>query len=149
MADKVIDAPPARLVFRADPLAAAIVPLLFALIVGAAVWLTEGRVYAQWVCLGIAVFAVVDQVQLRLRPPLEIEGGQATVRLRRGGTVRFGGESIDTVEVRSHGIFGRGVVMTPGLGGPRGATPETFIGPLRDPTAAWHALDRLRRTGGP
>jgi hypothetical protein len=149
MNDRVIDAPPARLVFRADPVPPLVVALLFALLGGGLVWLTEGRVYAQWVCAGIAVFAVIDQVQLRLRPPLEIEGGQATVRPRRGGTIRFGGGSIGTVEVRSHGIFGRGVVMTPGLDGPRGATPETFIGPLRDPAGAWHALDRLRRTGGP
>jgi hypothetical protein len=145
---KVIDAPPARLVFRADPLAAAIVPLLFALIGGGVVWLTEGRVYAQWVCAGIAVFALIDQVQLRLRPPLEVEGGRATARPRRGGAIVFGGESIDSVTVQSHGIFGRGVIVRPGLNGPRGATSETFIGPLRDPTGAWHALDRLRRTGG-
>ena len=148
MNDRVIDAPPARLVFRADPLAAAIFPLLVALVVGGIVWLTEGRVYAQWVCIGIAVFAVIDQVQLRMRPPLEIEGGKATARPRRGGAIRFGGESIGAVKVRSHGIFGRGVVVSPGLDSSRGATPETFIGPLRDPTAAWHALDRLRRTGG-
>lgn len=148
MNDRVIDAPPARMVFRADPLAAAIVPLLFALIVGGIVWLTEGRVFAQWVCAGIAVFATIDQVQLRLRPPLEIDGGQVTVRPRGGGTMRFGGASIAAVEVRSHGIFGRGVAMTPGPDAPRGATPETFIGPLRDPAGAWHALDRLRRTGG-
>lgn len=148
MDDRVIDAPPARLVFRADPLAAAIVPLLFALIVGAIVWLTEGRAYAQWVCAGIAVFAVIDQVQLRLRPPLEIDGRQATARPRRGGAIRFGGESIGSVAVRSHGIFGRGVVIRPGLDAARGATTETFIGPLRDPVGAWHALDRLRRTGG-
>jgi hypothetical protein len=145
---KVIDAPPARLIFKADPVAAAIVPLLFALIGGGVVWLTEGRVYALGVCAGIAVFAVIDQVQLRLRPPLEVEGGQATVRPRRGGTIRFGGESIGSVETRSHGIFGRGVVISPGLDSAKGATPETFIGPLRDPTGAWHALDRLRRTGG-
>lgn len=148
MNDRVIDAPLARKVFHADPLAAAIVPLLFALIVGGAVWLTEGRVYAQWVCIGIAVFAVIDQAQLRLRPPLEIDGDQVTVRPRRGGATRVAGKAIGTVEVRSHGIFGRGLVMTPGLDGPRAATPETFIGPLRDPAGAWHALDRLRRIGG-
>lgn len=148
MNDRVIDAPPARMVFRADPLAAAIVPLLFALIGGGIVWLTEGRVYAQWVCVGIAVFAVIDQIQLGLRPPLEIDGDQVTVRPRRGGATRLAGKAIGAVEVRSHGIFGRGVVMIPGLDGPQGATPETFIGPLRDPAGAWHALDRLRRTGG-
>lgn len=148
MDDKVIDAPPARLVFRADPLAAAIVPLLFVVIAGGLVWLTEGRVYALWVCGGIGVFAVIDQVQLRLLPPLVVEGGRATARLRRGTTIRFGGESIAAVEVRSHGVFGRGIVVRPGLEFARGATSETFIGPLRDPAGAWHALDRLRRTGG-
>lgn len=148
MDDKVIDAPPARLVFGADPLAAAIVPLLFVVIAGGLVWLTEGRVYALWVCGGIGVFAVIDQVQLRLLPPLVVEGGRATARLRRGTTVHFGSESIAAVEVRSHGVFGHGIVVRPGLEFARGATSETFIGPLRDPAGAWHALDRLRRTGG-
>jgi hypothetical protein len=148
MNDRVIDAPAARTVFRADPLAAAVVPLLFALIGGGIAWLTEGRVFAQWVCAGIAVFAIIDQVQLRLRPPLEIDGDQVTVRSRGGGTMRVDGTSIGAVEVRSHGIFGRGVAVTPGLDARRGATPETFIGPLRDPAGAWHALDLLRRTGG-
>ena len=143
MDDKVIDAPPSRLVFRADPVAAAIVPLLLAVIVGGIVWLTEGRVFALLVCGGIGVFAIIDQIQLQLLPPLAVEGGQATVRPRRGGAVRFGGESIGAVEVRSHGLFGKGVALRPAAGG-----PEVFIGPLRDPTGAWHALDRLRRTGG-
>jgi hypothetical protein len=148
MNDRVIDAPPARLVFRADPLPPIVVALLFALLGGGLVWLTEGRVYAQWVCMGIAVFAIIDQIQLRLRPPLEIEGGQATIRPRRSGVVRVDGKSIGALEVRSHGIFGRGVVVAPGFDVGKGATPETFIGPLRDPTGAWHALDRLRHAGG-
>lgn len=148
MNDRVIDAPPARLVFRADPLPPLIVALLFALVGGGLAWLTEGRIFGLLVLAGIAVFAAIDQVQLRLRPPLEIEGGQATARPRRGGTIRFGGEAITAVEVQSHGVFGKGVVVRPGLGSAKGATPETFIGPLRDPTGAWHALDRLRRTGG-
>lgn len=148
MNDRVIDAPPARMVFRADPLAAAIVPLLFALIAGGIVWLTEGRAFAQWVCAGIAVFAVIDQIQLGLRPPLEIEAGQAIARPRRGGEIRFDGKAIGRIEVRSHGIFGRGVVITPGLDGGKSATSETFIGPLRDPAGASHALDRLRDTNG-
>src|SRR5437868_15180432 len=94
MNDRVIDAPPARLVFRADPLPPIVVALLFALLGGGLVWLTEGRVYAQWVCAGIAVFAMIDQVQLHLRPPLEIEGGQATIRPRRSGVGRVDGKSI-------------------------------------------------------
>lgn len=148
MNDRVIDAPPARKVFHANPLAAAVVPLLFAMLGGGLAWLTEGRVFAQWVCIGIAVFAVIDQIQLRLRPPLEIDGDQVTVRPRGGGTMRFGGRSVGAVELRSHGIFGRGVALTPGPEVGRGATPDIFIGPLRDPAGAWHALDRLRRTGG-
>jgi hypothetical protein len=158
MDDRVIDALPARRVFRADPLPPLVVALLFAVFGGGLVWLVEGLVYAQWVCAGIAVFAVIDQVQLHLRPPLEIAAGVATVRPRHGGTFRFDGASLCTItvegtttrtlEIRSHGIFGRGVVVTPGLDAGKGATPETFIGPLRDPTAAWHALEQLRRAGG-
>lgn len=148
MIDRVIDAPPTRRVFHADPLAAAIVPLLFALIAGGVVWLTEGRVFAQWVCVGIAVFAIIDQIQLRVRPPLEIEAGQAIARPRRGGEIRFDGKSIGTIEGRSHGIFGRGVVISPGLDASKGATSETFIGPLRDPTEALRALARLRDASG-
>ena len=148
MNDRVIDAPPARLVFRADPLPPIVVALLFAALGGGLVWLTEGRVYAQWLCVGIAVFAVIDQVQLYLRPPLEIEDGRVTIRPRRGGEIRVEGRPLGTLERRSHGIFGRGLVVTPGLDAGKGATPETFIGPLRDPTGAWHALERLRRAGG-
>lgn len=148
MADNVIDAPPARKVFRADPLAAAVVPLLFAVIVGAIVWLTEGFDFALWVCGGIAVFAIIDQIQLRALPPLVVEEGRAIARPRRGGAITFAGESIGSVEARSHGLFGRGVVVRWSLDPAKSATPETFIGPLRDPTGAWHALDRLRRTGG-
>ena len=148
MNDRVIDAPPARLVFRADPLPPIVVALLFALLGGGLVWLTEGRVYALCVCGGIAVFAVFDQIQLLRRPPLEIEEGQVTIRPRRSGEIRVEGKSLGTLELRSHGIFGRGVVVTPGLDAGKGATPETFIGPLRDPTAAWHALERLRHAGG-
>ncbi len=148
MDDRVIDAPPARQVFHADPLAAAIVPLLFALIGGGVIWLTEGRVFAQWVCIGIAVFAVIDQIQLRLRPPLEVDGDQVTVRPRRGGATRLASKAIGTVEPRSHGIFGSGVVLTPGADAHGRPAPEIFIGPLRDPAGAARALDRLRRTDG-
>ena len=98
--------------------------------------------------LGIAVFAVIDQMQLHLRPPLEIEAGKAIARPRRGGDIRFDGKSIGTVEVRSHGIFGRGVVVRPGLDAGKGATPETFIGPLRDPAGALRALELLRDASG-
>ena len=149
MNDRVIVAPPARHVFRADPLAAFVVPLLFAVIAGGIIWLTEGRFFALCVCAGIALFAVIDQIQLYRRPPLEIEEGRVTIRPRRSGEIRVEAKSIGAIEMRSHGIFGRGVVVTPGFDFGKGATAETFIGPLRDPTAAWHALDRLRHAGGP
>jgi hypothetical protein len=149
MNDRVVDAPPARRVFRADPLPPIVVALLFALLGGGLVWLTEGRFFALCVCAGIAVFAVIDQIQLYRRPPLEIEEGRVTIRPRRSGEVRVEAKSIGEIEMRSHGIFGRGVVVTPGFDFGKGATPETFIGPLRDPTGAWHALDRLRHAGSP
>ncbi|MGE0421469.1 MAG: hypothetical protein AB7O88_04355 [Reyranellaceae bacterium] len=149
MNDRVIDSPPARLVFRADPLPPLVVALLFAVLGGGLAWLTEGRVYAQWVCVGIAVFAVIDQIQLHLRPPLEIEEGRVTIRPRRGGEIRVEGKSIGRLERRSHGIFGRGLVVIPGFDVGKGTTPETFIGPLRDPAGAWHALERLRHAGSP
>lgn len=148
MSDRTIDAASARLIFHADPLAAAIVPLAAAVILGGMIWLIEGRFFALMVCAGIGLFAVIDQVQLRLRPPLVIEGHQVTVRPRRGGEIRFDGRSIAAVEMLARGALARGVVVRPGLPGGGGATTATFIGPLRDPTAAWHALDRLRRTGG-
>ena len=61
---------------------------------------------------------------------------------------RFSAKSVGAFEPRSYGIFGRGVVMKPGLDGPKGATPETFIGPLRDPAGALSALDQLRVARG-
>jgi hypothetical protein len=100
------------------------------------------------VCAGVAVFAVIDQIQLRLRPPLEIDGDNVTIRPRRGGATRLSGKALGALEVRSHGIFGRGVAVTPGLDAGQGATPETFIGPLRDPAGALLALDRLRGASG-